>query len=345
MPNKEISMDTAPGKVKNYNGIDVVKFLCSILVVAIHIPVLNGPYGGELSSAGEYTNMFFKEAVCRIGVPFFFVCSGFLLFDKMPAGTLDVDRVKRYCFKMLRLFGMWSTLLFIGTSEHLWYLRAAVVGITFLSICTYYRMGMKWLVMIACVFYGLGLLEDSYYGLLEPLISGGLPRRIYIVYDLVVATPRNGLFMGYIFVLIGYLFARYKIRIKTPAALTGFLVSLLCLCAEALLVERYGSSLDNNMYLSLLPAAFFLFAFALSLSLRDRPIYSTLRTMGVLVYFLHMFINVGIGFVKKVLHKVLNFDIQPFQFFITLSVTLLIAFGIDRLSRKERFQWLRWFLS
>jgi len=70
-----------------------------------------------------------------------------------------------------------------------------------------------------------------------------------------------------------------------------------------------------------------------------------LRTASMLIYFLHMFINVGVGILKKALYKFLNVDIQMFQFFISLTATLIVAFIIEYASRKEKFKWLRWLIT
>lgn len=104
-------------------------------------------------------------------------------------------------------------------------------------------------------------------------------------------------------------------------------------------------SADNNMYVFLPPVAFFMFALASSLSLKDRPIYAKLKTIGVLVYFLHQFVNQGIWAFKKALLHFLGIDIQPFQFFITLALTIFIAGSFVCLSNKKRYKWIRWFFS
>lgn len=341
----EERIPVSTSNLENYNCIDLVKFLCAILVVAIHVPVLNASVDSELSTVGIIVNLALSRAICRIAVPFFFVCSGFFLFKKMPTGVLDIKRVKDYCFKMLRLFGMWSVLLFLGDSGHLWYLKATVVAVVFLSVCLYFNIKTKWLIVIACGLYTLGLLGDSYMGLIKPLVSKGIFIYIYATYDFIIGYSRNGIMMGFIFVLIGYLFAQYKIRLRIPIALTGLVISMLFMFAEAFLLEYNNIPNDNNMYIFLLPVAFFLFAFTSSLTLTDRPIYAKLRTVGVLVYFLHLFINDGIWAIKKFLYKFLHIDLQPFQFFILLTVTILIALGIEWLSHKDRFKWIRWFLS
>ena len=337
----KISHVTAPSR----NGIDIVKFICSILVVAIHIPVLNPSAGGELTVVADSFNTALNHSVCRVAVPFFFTCSGYLLFSKMPAGSLDWERIKNYCFKILRLLGVWTVLLFLGSSGHLWYLGATVVAVLFLSLCLHYHIRLPWLIALACILYVLGLLGDSYRGFLTPFVSKGILRYLYAAYDFIVGTSRNGLFMGYIFILIGYWFAQNKVKFSAPISLVGFVVSLLCLCAESFLLDRHQIPDDNNMYISLLPVTFFLFAFASSLSLKDRPIYKKLRTVGVLVYFLHLFVDTGVWAMKQFLYKFLRIDIQPFQFFISLAMTILLAFGIEWLSRKEKFKWIRWILS
>ena len=115
---------------KNYNGIDLVKFLCAIMVFIIHIP----PYQGEVSGLAKYVNFGLQHLVCRVAVPFYFISTGFFLFKKMPLYELDKERIKSYCFKMLRLLGTWHVLLFIGGTGHLWYLGATVIAIILLKL-------------------------------------------------------------------------------------------------------------------------------------------------------------------------------------------------------------------
>ena len=60
---------------KSYNSIDLVKFICSLLIIVIHSqPLL------EFSDAANYI---FNSSVCRLAVPFFFMSTGFLVFRKI----------------------------------------------------------------------------------------------------------------------------------------------------------------------------------------------------------------------------------------------------------------------
>ncbi len=330
---------------KNYNGIDLMKFICAIMVFVIHISPFTAAMGGEVSTVEYYINFGLQAGVCRLAVPFYFVCSGFFLFRKMDSGLVDTEKVKTYCFKIFRLIGMWSVVLFIGWQGHLWYLGATIVALVFLSLLLYYRVDLKWLIVIACVLYVFGMLGDAYFGIIKPIVSDGVMQQIYNIYKFFVKESRNGLFMGYIFILIGYMFSQDKIKIKQNAALVAFGASVGCLIMEAFLLKKNDISVDYNMYIFLLPTVIFLFAFVSSLTLEDRPIYKTLRTVGVLVYFLHILIKELIVFGTDLIYGAFSIDLQPMRFFITMPVTLLVAFCIERLSHKDRYKWITWFLA
>ena len=71
-------MQEERAKKTNYNAIDLGKFICAILVVTIHVK----PFGANGSEVFTFLNLFLKQYIARIAVPFFFITSGFLLFRK-----------------------------------------------------------------------------------------------------------------------------------------------------------------------------------------------------------------------------------------------------------------------
>ena len=328
-------------ETKNYNGIDLLKFLCAILVFILHIP----PFQGEASEFAKYINFGLQHFVCRVAVPFYFVSSGFFLFKKMPLYKLDKEIIKSYCFKILRLLGTWHVLLFIGDTGHLWYLSATVIAIILLSICFHFHIKLGYIYAIACVLYVIGLLGDSYYGIIAPLENIKILSLFFKGYKLAFSTTRNGVFMGFIFVLMGATFSNSKIILKTRTALIGFVASMLCLFVEVFLLRYNDIPIEYNMYIFLLPATFFLFSFATSIELKDSSIYKHLRSIGMVIYFSHLFVkkftSLFVGFIDK------NFNIEliRYQFILSLSFTLLIALFLSWLSQKERFKWVNWVLS
>lgn len=90
----------------SYNAIDLLKFICSILVVIIHVPLF-----------GSYENLntldfVLTTYVCRLAVPFFFISSGFLIFRKMAISNINYTAIKRYIYKILYLYILWSIIYF-----------------------------------------------------------------------------------------------------------------------------------------------------------------------------------------------------------------------------------------
>lgn len=77
-----------------YNGIDIIKFICAFLICIIHIQLFDlEAIDNNLLS---YLNFGLKHCLCRIAVPFYFTASGFFLFRKMDFHSLNEDRIKGY---------------------------------------------------------------------------------------------------------------------------------------------------------------------------------------------------------------------------------------------------------
>ena len=328
-------------RTENFNGIDLVKFFCAILVFIIHISPVQNPIS-EFSKNVLYG---LKHGLCRIAVPFYFVCSGFFLFNKMPLYELNTERVKHYCYKILRLVGIWHVLLFIGGTGHLWYLGATVIAVILLSVFLFVGVRFRYICVSACLLYAIGLLGDAYYGVIEPLSKITVFNYLLKGYDFAFSTTRNGVFMGFPFVLMGAIFSQYRFGLKPKNALAGFVISVLCLLTEAFWLKYNDIPKDNNMYICLIPVAFFMFSFATSVRLTDRAIYKHLRRIGVLVYFLHMLINEFVWLGISVINKLLGIELTDYQFIISLGCTLIFAMFIEWLSCKEKFKWINLVLS
>jgi len=325
----------------NYNGIDLIKLICAVMVFIIHIT----PFPAQESDFFRYVNFGLQHYICRLAVPFYFAASGFFLFKKMPSEGINASRVKDYCFKILRLLGLWSILLFMGETGHLWYLGATVVAVILLSLCFYFKLRFRYICIFAVLLYIIGLLGDSYYGLVSPLSDITVFDYLFKAYSRAFVTTRNGVFMGFIFVLLGASFSRYNISPRPLSSFTGFVLSALLLFCEVFLLQYNDVPAGYNMYIFLVPATFFLFAFACSVRLRDSAIYKHLRNIGSLVYFSHLFIDRSVSLGIGAFRKLFSIDAAPFRFLISLMATLLFATVIELLSQKEKFKWLGLLLS
>lgn len=322
---------------KSYNGIDLIKFICSILVFCIHIPV----FEEATTPFREITELVLYYTVSRLAVPFYFTCSGFFLFRKMPLYRPEVPVIKEYCYKILRLFAIWNILLAARDTGHLWYLSATVVAVITLSILLYNRIRVPYLCLIGAALYAVGLLGDSYYGIAAHLTNYRLFDILFRGYNYFFLRTRNGIFMGFIFVLMGAVFARCRVPISPQKSLLGFLGSVFLLLVEVFTLKRHDIPAAYNMYIFLLPAVFFLFSFAVQWELPDRPIYRRLRTAGLWLYLTHQLVDtIIVQSSVRILENGMGLRILPYRFLLSLTAAVMIAFGLEALSRRKNFKWL-----
>lgn len=326
-----------------FNGIDIVKFICTILVCIIHIQ----PFNVELLGVDKlsYLNFGLQHCLCRVAVPFYFTAAGFLLFSKNEFINLNKNNIKKYCFKILRLLGTWNFILFAGGTFHLWYLGALVLAVIILSVLIKINTPMRWIVLISVMLYCLGLLGDSYYGFIEPLKNYFIPKLFIVGYETVFSTTRNGIFFGLVFVFIGALFAQKRIVINNKLAVVGLFISLILMAFEVYLLKHYSHPKDYNMLLSLLPVTFFLFYLASHIKLKNHPIYRGLRIIGIIVFFTHLFVDYFVGLVIEIINQNTGLNLTAFQFLITLFFTIILAVIIERLSKTDKFKWMKYLFS
>ena len=86
---------------KEYRALDFSKFVAAFLVAAIHIPPFE-----EIAPVFSHE---FQQVICRMAVPFFFVCTGYFIGEKIT----DKDRVKKYLFHIIKMYVWWSLLYLI----------------------------------------------------------------------------------------------------------------------------------------------------------------------------------------------------------------------------------------
>ena len=269
---------------KNYNGIDLMKFICIFFIISIH----TSPFPVDTSSMiFKYMNFYFKNTIGRVAVPLFFVASSFLLFRKMKE-NLDFEVFKKYIKRLFSLYLIWTAVylpliiekiinaesigvgitnflkkfIFDGSYLHLWYLPSLIVAISILYFLLKKKVNIKNIIIIAIVLYVLGLLAQSWFGIIRPLktISPFIWNILLKVKE-VIFTTRNGLFEGFIFVVLGYLFATKEFNLNIKKNIIGIMVFAGVLVIEASALKLLNITRLYDMYLSLIPLSFFIFNF------------------------------------------------------------------------------------
>ena len=195
---------------RNYS-IDILKFICAILVVFLHTDCVYHDYILPLT---------------RCAVPCFFMISGYLLFND---GDIEISRLKRSTRNILHII-VWSTLLFACYKEavaihqgsvyipslrelfnfivlnenpfggHLWYLGAYLYVLLIAMIISKYKI---WKYM----FYAIPIL------LLTDLILGKYSL-LFLDREFPVIYVRNFLFVGLPYFALGACLKKYSDKIS-----------------------------------------------------------------------------------------------------------------------------------
>ena len=355
--------NTAVCRKENLNGLDIMKLVCAVMIVMIHVP----PYTGTDTAAGAFLDLILKRYLLRIAVPFFFVCSGYLLYRKTAKGAFSMQPTWKYVKKLLRLYIIWSVLhlypfcwngiigdkggllngvinylryfLVIGSYGQLWYLPATIYGALMISLLLYLKLSPRKIMCVAGLFYLLGLLGQTWYGLIEPL-SGAAPGLWSLIrlYDRVFRTTRNGFFEGFPFMALGMLFAYRGFSLSKMKSLIGFALSMALLFAELLFVEKRGFVRENNFYLCLAPAVYFLFSLMGQLDLPDSPVYGIIRQLSSIMFYIHLWCKL---FALRLCEKA-GFPLSLPLLLLTLAFSLIAGGIMIRLSKVKGFRWLKY---
>lgn len=210
----------------NYNAIDLAKFICAILVIIIHVP----PFGYD-SRMEVVLNFGLRNYIARIAVPFFFITSGYFLYQKTDFNNFSTLPAKKYIIKILRLYILWSIIyfplcinsivnnthgllygvllyiqnfIFEGGYIHLWYLSATILGVFIITVLLSRHFSIKFILTSATILYCFGLLAQSWFGIILPLkIYAPQLWSLLKFIQSIIHTTRNGLFEGFLFISIG----------------------------------------------------------------------------------------------------------------------------------------------
>ena len=290
--------------LNTFPAIDYFRLISAILIVAIHTAPLE-----SISTAG---NFWITHFVARFGVPFFFVCNGFFLYQrntiKMKTGIIK---------KFVRLYIIWTlvylpmsvysimtsgrilystvayirNIVFVGSYVHLWYMVSAIIAISMLILLSK-KFSYTTIGIIAIVLYLLGTLYDEFYTPLEQVFQLPIVNQLLSAYLYVFDTTRTGFFFGFVFVWMGAFIAKKKSLPKKRPCILGFICCVCLMIIEAVLLLNYiaWDYLEvyfGNMYIFLVPAVYFLFCWLIQVYQTQQLTTQRIRFLSSTIFFLH----------------------------------------------------------
>ncbi len=271
---------------KYFQGIDVFKFMCALLIVFMHT------YCHDYGQLGKW----FHQVITTIAVPYFFIVSGFF-FTK---GLLRNQDIKTYRNKYLKrvtlMYIFWSIItlpiswfvviakghpdyslfmkiiyqlrlfFFTGSIGIYWYILALIYNSIILYVAFKYKKDLI-LYLASILFFIIGVMYDSPYNDGNVLFES-----IHVVFG----SERNFLNVGLLYMAIGYFIAKHKLNYNNY-----FILALIALAIIIRSLEfKYVHTNIGQAFIAL-----FLFLYSLKFYnkyLKDVP--KSLRELSTAIY-------------------------------------------------------------
>lgn len=233
-------MDT---KQKRNNAIDIFRYICAVMVVAIH----NCPFA-EINGTLAFIC---TEIIPRIAVPYFFAIAGYYYIPKLKT---QKKVFLSYTKKLLAVYGFWSCIYYAvnyftwgymhikgfafdcvysffisGSYYHFWFFPALLIAVCITTVV--FKLGMqKFLIPSSILLYILGCLGCSYYklGSQIPIIGEIFQSGLF---ELI----RRILLMGFPFFVSGYMVKKIEEKRKQVFATRYMLICWVPVCLVWLL--------------------------------------------------------------------------------------------------------------
>lgn len=344
--------ENAKENKKELSNLDVVKYLCAILIILCHLrPFVH---------YDEVIDMFFNNIVTRIGVPCFFVMTGYLVSLKEKENP---DYISKYIKRTIPMYLLWSMiylpflgllayenmdvvqqyiaifhvdvyllplvaipalfvlLFYSGAYYHLWYFPALLSAVWVLKKWKKHFRPVS-LLVISFILLIFGATE-TYFGIFPEFVQTVLQKYYYGIFF----TTRNFLFFGLFYVTLGYAMGYYN-REHTKHSLCGLLVSIGLLALEAVFLHS-TNRLNSNIMFACIPTSYFLVSSALYMK-QYFHVPFPYRAYSKYYYLLHPMVMVLV-FYFGFLHDTSD----PFvQIVIVILLTHLVSTLVIKLSKK-----------
>lgn len=348
------SVQLQPLERKNYWALDVVKFICALLIISAHFA----------SEKGHFPTIIdYGFSLYVIAVPFFFACSGFLFFVKL--NTLPTKQEKfayfiKYEKRIWIMYGLWTAVymihivtswfvkgftikavlnwlhmaLAIQTYSTIWFLPALAVGIAIMYFLVT-KLSKVQLIVVSVLLYIFGMLGYTYYF----AISGTPIATFYDGFLMIFKTTRNGVFNAVPFICMGYFAANRNLEpTKNKAIKYGTCagVSLILMVVESFTLKLKFNVTGMDVGIFVAVFTYFLLMTALHIDLKERKMFVWMRKLSILIFVTQrIFLSMLPYFFPKVFDAL--YANSYLGLIIVLALTIGFSIGFIFLSNKVKF--------
>lgn len=227
----------------------------------------------------------------------------------------------------------------------MWYIQAIIVaGFLLVPFIKYHKE--KYIIPLGFILFSFALICGRYYFLIENIPSIKIIVDNYLKYCI---SPKNGLFIGFLYVGIGVVVAKNwnfttcKFKFKNINII--LLISAILFFTELYLIYNYDGLEDGQYYLTqpLFVGSIFLFSAQYYEIPSTNPIHNTklLRNLSISIYLLHAPVQRCFILFEDIIGIHLAIFGNSYSLFIlTLVFTLLIIYPIYKNKTKYIYGWL-----
>lgn len=305
--------------MKKYIGVDILKFIMAIFVVAIH--TYPNPFKDGIHNDNNILDIDqIWDIIVRFAVPYFFIASGFFLFLKLKKESDNLLRQKivlSFGKRIMRLYIYWTIIFlpitiwsFINNRDlffvdlfsflknvfivghnflswPLWYLLTMIYSIVILYFFIKKNINVKIIFVFSILLFLISILLE---GFVKYKTSNTLLLTLYKIKQTVSFEGR--LFTGMLYLMIGALFANINSKISKE--------KLFVITITGVLIQISNLSFISIYHSVFLPAVIFY----LSVNWKVASIRSGyfFRKCSTVLYFTHMIVFFIYGkFIKECL--------------------------------------------
>ncbi len=370
METNEKTLNSKP----QYYCIDLMKFICALLVVTLHIvtyafsemAVDGAPPTGH-DNVLMLTLMPLYFVVVRLAVPFFFIASSYFLFKKVKeTPEKRGEYVKKYCLRIFLLYVFWFVvslpitidkyfiaengggaikllvkILLQGGYSGSWYLIASIWSVLLVNLFSKYSVSFN--IVFASILYAISCLFCTYFNVFSLLPNKSI---FLAVKDFNANYPIYlTFFNGYIFVLLGRLFAERETLLSKGASTVLLIVCPLLMFCELFVCTYFSLNVATDCFLTLVPMSVALFQTIKSVQLKPRKIYGHLRKYSTFLYlyhfvFLYVFYRLVYAFRWKIF--ISNIPMTIVVYLIIVASAILLCELNCYLSKKKAFRFIKY---
>lgn len=325
---------------------DVLKFILSLIIVAIHSQIL--------------LPVLFPWA--RIAVPLFFITSAYFFFCKIAKCSEKKDKNKaliKYVKRNLILYAFYFVLflpyivfvrkifsggiingiinllrsLFLSSTFPVsWYIQASIFA-TIIIFFASKKLSNKLLLFLSVLLYLFACWYSSYLPFFYDFSGVG---KFLNIYSWFLASPQFNAVGALVWIIIGKMFAEGEIEFGFKFNVSALLFSLILLYVEWFLVKRYTGEYRNDCYVMLMPTAICIFALVKKINIDSTKLTDLLGKFSIMTYTTHYVIITVLQFLF-----VEFFSISSYELVFVVTVLCCLAYSFLILYFKK-FKYLRW---